>query len=312
MPRNKPKKRLNSRKPQLQFIEPPLDGARHHHGSQVQSAANPRLFLSKNQRQSSTRNSSWVMPQFDTNMQLQNFGPQRGRRWKGHKADSSILNRSSTLSLPQPKKTSVCKFPPLTFDTSISSPPEGPAVTYGLKVLNPHMDELETSHVAGLASNAAPPSIESSSMMETPKQVTSLKRRTIKDTACRVIAPGVAASTRDTEAQLADNYGHTSGPVYMITPDNMKSNQRDSVFTPPDLDTPETQESKNCKLSSKLPFLLPDLTETVSYNQPSEILVMDTPEQDYGVKVTWRKRKRLMRFLMEQGQLSSTEVAINK
>ncbi|XP_023666676.1 RAD9, HUS1, RAD1-interacting nuclear orphan protein 1 [Paramormyrops kingsleyae] len=308
MPRNKPKKRLNSRKPQLLFIEPPLSGARHPHGSQVQSAANPRLFLSTNQRQSSTRNSSWVMPQFDTNLQLQSFGLQKGRRRKGHKADSSIMNRSSTLCLPQPKKTSVCKFPTLTFDTSTSSPAEGPAVTYGLKVPNPHMDELETNHVAGLASNAAPPSIESSSMMETPKKVTSLKRRTIKDTACRIITPGVAASTRDTEAQLADNYGHTSGPAYMITPNNMKSNHMDSVFTPPDLDTPETQASKN----SKLHFLLPDSTEMVSYNQPAEILVMDTPEQDYGVKVTWRKRKRLMRFLMEQGQLSSTETAINK
>lgn len=253
-----------------------------------------------------------VTPQFDTNLQLQSFGPQKGRRRKGHKVDRSILNRSSTLCLPQPKKTSVCKFPPLTFNTSTSSPPEGPAVTYGLKVPNPHMDELETNHVADLASNAAPPSIKSSSVVETPKQVTSLKRHTKKDTAYRVIAPGVAASTVDTEAQLADNYGHSSGPACMITPNNMKSNHMDSVFTPPDLDTPETQASKNSKLSSKLHFPLPDSTEMVSYNQPAEILVMDTPEQDYGVKVTWRKRKRLMRFLMEQGQLSSTEIAINK
>jgi hypothetical protein len=43
----------------------------------------------------------------------------------------------------------------------------------------------------------------------------------------------------------------------------------------------------------------------------SEILATDTPEREYGVKVTWGRRKGRMRLLRDRGYLSSAEALIS-
>uniref|UniRef100_A0A4W3IT59 Reverse transcriptase domain-containing protein n=1 Tax=Callorhinchus milii TaxID=7868 RepID=A0A4W3IT59_CALMI len=41
------------------------------------------------------------------------------------------------------------------------------------------------------------------------------------------------------------------------------------------------------------------------------VLVPDTPEKQYGLKVTWRQRPHIMQFLQEQGKLSEEDVLIS-
>uniref|UniRef100_A0A4W3IJZ1 Reverse transcriptase domain-containing protein n=1 Tax=Callorhinchus milii TaxID=7868 RepID=A0A4W3IJZ1_CALMI len=42
--------------------------------------------------------------------------------------------------------------------------------------------------------------------------------------------------------------------------------------------------------------------------QSVQVLVPDTPEKQYGLKVTWRQRPHIMQFLQEQGKLSEEDV----
>lgn len=46
-------------------------------------------------------------------------------------------------------------------------------------------------------------------------------------------------------------------------------------------------------------------------HQPPDILVADTPERDYGLKVTWRRRKDLMTAMKASGHLSDSDVLIH-
>uniref|UniRef100_A0A3Q2Q1Y1 RAD9-HUS1-RAD1 interacting nuclear orphan 1 n=1 Tax=Fundulus heteroclitus TaxID=8078 RepID=A0A3Q2Q1Y1_FUNHE len=72
-----------------------------------------------------------------------------------------------------------------------------------------------------------------------------------------------------------------------------------SVCLPPDVDTPKM----NC--FSPPPELL--LFNQPPCSSPPDTLVADTPERDYGVKVTWRRRKGLMMILKERGHLSESD-----
>ncbi|KAM4905150.1 RAD9, HUS1, RAD1-interacting nuclear orphan protein 1 isoform 1-T1 [Sylvia borin] len=40
------------------------------------------------------------------------------------------------------------------------------------------------------------------------------------------------------------------------------------------------------------------------------VLVTDTPEHEYGVKVTWRRRPHIMKYLREQGKLSAADILV--
>ncbi|KAG1952813.1 RAD9, HUS1, RAD1-interacting nuclear protein [Pimephales promelas] len=54
-----------------------------------------------------------------------------------------------------------------------------------------------------------------------------------------------------------------------------------------------------------------NLAKTPPRTENTSILVKDTPEKDYGLRVTWRRRKELMKLLIDRGQLllSDAEVA---
>ncbi|XP_071618653.1 RAD9, HUS1, RAD1-interacting nuclear orphan protein 1 [Heliangelus exortis] len=41
------------------------------------------------------------------------------------------------------------------------------------------------------------------------------------------------------------------------------------------------------------------------------VLVTDTPEHEYGVKVTWRRRPHLMKYLLERGKLSAANILVS-
>lgn len=44
--------------------------------------------------------------------------------------------------------------------------------------------------------------------------------------------------------------------------------------------------------------------------EAAAVLVTDTPEHEYGVKVTWRRRPHIMKYLREQGKLSAEDILV--
>uniref|UniRef100_A0A2K6SQY5 RAD9-HUS1-RAD1 interacting nuclear orphan 1 n=1 Tax=Saimiri boliviensis boliviensis TaxID=39432 RepID=A0A2K6SQY5_SAIBB len=51
-------------------------------------------------------------------------------------------------------------------------------------------------------------------------------------------------------------------------------------------------------------------TGTLSSPEPGPVLVKDTPEDKYGIKVTWRRRKHLFAYLRERGKLSRSQFLV--
>lgn len=45
--------------------------------------------------------------------------------------------------------------------------------------------------------------------------------------------------------------------------------------------------------------------------EPGPVLVRDTPEEKYGIKVTWRRRRHLFAYLRERGKLSRSQFLVN-
>ncbi|NWI64076.1 RHNO1 protein, partial [Todus mexicanus] len=82
------------------------------------------------------------------------------------------------------------------------------------------------------------------------------------------------------------------------------------VFSPPDVETPGVSSIRNWTSSSTLSqsshawHLEKELAFGIypcRRGESAAVLVTDTPEHDYGVKVTWRQRPHLMKYLRERG-----------
>ncbi|NWH79876.1 RHNO1 protein, partial [Piaya cayana] len=83
------------------------------------------------------------------------------------------------------------------------------------------------------------------------------------------------------------------------------------VFSLPDVETPRMSPMRNWGCSSTLPqtssYYLHSEKESAFRVDPcgrgglAAVLVTDTPEREYGVKVTWRRRPQLMKYLLEAG-----------
>lgn len=86
------------------------------------------------------------------------------------------------------------------------------------------------------------------------------------------------------------------------------------VFIPPDIQTPEPSlvrgeaippDQKENGLRS-----CPLHLGTPSSPEPGPVLAEDTPEEKYGVKVTWRRRQHLLAYLRERGKLSRSQFLV--
>uniref|UniRef100_U3JQG4 TUB like protein 3 n=2 Tax=Ficedula albicollis TaxID=59894 RepID=U3JQG4_FICAL len=51
-------------------------------------------------------------------------------------------------------------------------------------------------------------------------------------------------------------------------------------------------------------------TDPCGRGEAAAVLVTDTPEHEYGVKVTWRRRPHIMKYLREQGKLSAADILV--
>lgn len=85
------------------------------------------------------------------------------------------------------------------------------------------------------------------------------------------------------------------------------------VLLPPDVQTPESlmkgglipsEQRENSPPSCSLPTSVPESPE------PGPVLVEDTPEEKYGLKVTWRRRRHLFTYLRERGKLSRNQFLV--
>ncbi|XP_072734810.1 RAD9, HUS1, RAD1-interacting nuclear orphan protein 1 [Ciconia boyciana] len=92
------------------------------------------------------------------------------------------------------------------------------------------------------------------------------------------------------------------------------------VFSPPDVETPQVPSIRNWRCSSTLPRTsnhawhpekeLAFGIDPCGGGESAAVLVTDTPEHEYGVKVTWRQRPHLMKYLRERGKLSAADILV--
>ena len=86
------------------------------------------------------------------------------------------------------------------------------------------------------------------------------------------------------------------------------------VFIAPDIQTPESSSVKQVPvLPDQRENSLPGCschTSTPVSPEPGAVLVKDTPEEKYGVKVTWRRRQHLFTYLKERGKLNKSQFLV--
>ncbi|XP_073400325.1 RAD9, HUS1, RAD1-interacting nuclear orphan protein 1 [Dendrobates tinctorius] len=89
------------------------------------------------------------------------------------------------------------------------------------------------------------------------------------------------------------------------------------IPSPPDIRTPETSPNQNpllslCAAEMQTPLIRRrgGALDTPPAAGPGQILAEDTPEQEYGVRLTWRRRQGLMTFLKSRGRLKSSQILV--
>lgn len=217
----------------------------------------------------------------------------RGRR-KCQSA-TSILDSCSQLS----RKNSVCKFPSLSFHTRLRDQSHHPKRTCTKKAAESAVESNKGYHPHGSREIRRTVSNE-----HTPKrQSASIRERNVKK-----LSGGAASSCSDesTSIQVTEICRVPADRVSTPAPTEVSS-----VAPPPDVDTPKAVEDRSsCSYFPTVHSLLAQPC-TPPHNQPPDILVADTPERDYGLKVTWKRRRGLMMLLKERGHLSDSDVLIH-
>lgn len=85
------------------------------------------------------------------------------------------------------------------------------------------------------------------------------------------------------------------------------------AFLPPDIETPDSSVREDAPPPDQKENSLSDCIlrpQSPSSPEPGPVLVKDTPEEKYGLKVTWRRRKHLFAYLKERGKLSRTQFQV--
>lgn len=238
-----------------------------------------------------------VNPQFDC--VVASASPVRRRRRKCQ-SSTSVLDRFSQLS----RKNRVGKFPSLQFQTGTrdkSHKPKGTSTKKGEECtvsskarnqllgscqskrtnLSGHCSDAQKRHLFTVHKNDNTAVLECAASSVKCSDEPGLQSTEVTNS-CRIPAEG-ASTPATTEVS--------------------------SVCPPADIDTPEIMQGAGSSLTLPSVHFLLAQPCTPPCNRP-DILVDDTPERDYGVKVTWRRRKSLMLMLKERGHLSETDALI--
>lgn len=234
-----------------------------------------------------------VSPQFDSSHTAEpKF--RRGRR-KCH-STTSILESCSQLS----RKTSVCKFPSLSFHTGSRDQLHRPKRACTKKATDSTVVSDTGNQPQGSCKGRK--SASNAQFLDTPKrpQTSAKKRRAQKPSSGRHLDQPESLSVQVTKRFRIPDGASTSTSVDV-----------NSVEPPPDVDTPKSvQDGRSSPSIPSIHLLLPQPCSPPC-DHPSDILVADTPERDYGLKVTWRRRRGFMLMLKEGGHLSDSDVLIH-
>ncbi|XP_051248376.1 RAD9, HUS1, RAD1-interacting nuclear orphan protein 1 [Dicentrarchus labrax] len=296
-----PRKAIKTEKPPLLFLERTLCGARLQNVPEVRAALNPKEFFTETEAHNSSALNSWVSPQFDGSLAA--APPVRRGRRKCH-SSTSILDSCSQLS----RKNSVCKFPSLTFQTRSRDQANQPKSTRAKKDTERTVVSDAGNQPRG--SCRIKRTVSSAQFSDTPKrQTTSIRKRNVER-----FSAAAASSSRHLDQlqtpsiQVTERCGIPADGSSTPASNEFITSEVSGVGPPPDVDTPEViQEGRSCPSSASVHLLVPQSC-TPPCNQPPDILVSDTPERDYGVKVTWRRRRGLMLLMKERGHLSDSDV----
>lgn len=290
MPRKAPK----TEKPPLLFVERPLRGAKLQNVPEVRAALNPKDFFTETQTHNSSALNSWVSPQFDSSL-LTVLPVRRGRR--RCQSATSALDSCSQLS----RKNSVCKFPSLSFH-------KGPKEQFH----HPKRTSTKKTSVVSNTGNQPQGSCQikrtvSHTNLDTPKrQSVSVTKRNVEKFSDRAASssryvnrPEIPLIQETKRCRIPADSASTPAPTEVSR-----------VDPPPDVDTPKAAQDGSTDIS--FPSVLFQLAQpcTPPCSVPPDILVANTPERDYGLKVTWRRRRGLMLLLKERGHLSDSDVLI--
>lgn len=290
-----PRKAIKTEKPPLLFLERALCGARLQNVPEVRAALNPKDFFTESQEQHCSALTSWVSPQFDAAAAA---APpvRRGRR--KCLSTTSILDSCSQLS----RRNTVCKFPSLTFQTSSRDQSHQPKGTRTKKAAECTVVSDTGNQPRGSCQIRR--TVSSAQCSDTPKrQATSVRKRNVKSFS------DVAASSSRSLGQPERTSVTGRCRIAADGVSTPASNEVSCASPPPDVDTPKViQEARSASSSTCLRLLLPESCTPPPCDEPPDILVTDTPERDYGVKVTWRRRTGLMLMLKKSGHLSDSDV----
>lgn len=216
----------------------------------------------------------------------------KSKKKKKHHPPTSSLNRTSPSA--QVRRSAVCKYPALLFEPSISVP---------LRHHGGLGKKSSVGHV-GDSPEIRPPQNHSDGT-GSPVSRNEMPRPSSLNTRWdNMSASGAKVTPKHTGFGAGKPTTPSSLPTRISTPDVS------SVLTPPHIETPKMAHCEQLASSSVLSLLF-------SQNHPrtpprtEKVLVRDTPESDYGLKVTWRRRKKLLRLLTERGQLLGTEAVIS-
>lgn len=236
---------------------------------------------------------SQVSPQFDTSA-VTALPVRRGRR-RGQSA-TSILDGYSQLS----RKSSVCKFPSLTFETRSKNQPQPK------RTLKKKAPECPDTSDKGNQRDGC----------RTKKTTSAHYSDTVRKRNVGGCSGDAASSSRCLDQpgapspQMTERHSFPAEGAF-TPPHNEPSNTRvTSVGSPPDVDTPKATQERSSDPHPTFLNLFQPQSFTLPRSQPPDILVADTPERDYGLKVTWRRRRSLMFLLKERGHLSDSDVSI--
>uniref|UniRef100_A0A3Q1G3D8 RAD9-HUS1-RAD1 interacting nuclear orphan 1 n=1 Tax=Acanthochromis polyacanthus TaxID=80966 RepID=A0A3Q1G3D8_9TELE len=295
-----PRKVSKSDKPPLLFLERPVCGARLQNAPEVRAALNPREFFTETKALSTPSLNSWVRPEFDSSVAA---APPVKRRRRKCQSATSVLDSCSPLS----RKTSVCRYPSLSFHTE--SRGHQPKTTRTKKAT----ECSSVSNVGNEPQQSCPNKRTASRHSDTPKrQLTSIRKK--KD---EIFSEGPASHSRCLDQpetpsiQVSERSRLPAGCASTPTSNEFSTADVSSIGPPPDVDTPTVIQGVSSCPSSPSAHLLLAQSCSSPCDGPPDILVADTPERDYGVKVTWRRRKSLMLLLKERGHLSESDASIH-
>ncbi|XP_068957212.1 RAD9, HUS1, RAD1-interacting nuclear orphan protein 1 isoform X2 [Petaurus breviceps papuanus] len=154
------------------------------------------------------------------------------------------------------QKAAKNRFPPLSFESSVSS-----------------------------SSEAA---LDNLSVMDFPLQCP-------KDTARSSLIPQSPQRCTELSSRDLENLG------YMVIPPDIQTPKQSPVKDSGHIPTDQRQHMRrSCPL----------LMDPPKSPDSGPVLVADTPEEKYGLKVTWRRRYRLLTHLREKGKLSMSQFLV--